>query len=232
VTVAQDGKAPTELAQTLDRGLQVLEFLGSSVNGFTATEVAQHLGVHRSIAARLLATLTHRKFATRLNDGRYVIGTGLFSLARMVSRDLVSVATPMLRDATERTVATSVLHVADGDEAVTVLSIEPPAANFRVGMRVGARGPLDLAAHGLAILAGRAPKPGERPEVAQARERGYAVTTGEVVPGYTGLSAPVYVGGEATASVGLVIPASRSAEVPDLALEVIKLAEALSLANG
>jgi DNA-binding IclR family transcriptional regulator len=67
---------------------------------------------------------------------------------------------------------------------------------------------------------------------AEARERGYAVTTGEVVPGYTGMSAPVYVNGEATASVGLVIPASRAAEVPELALEVIKLAEALSLANG
>jgi len=230
--VAQDAKVPTEIAQTLDRGLQVLEFLGSSVNGFTATEVAQQIGVHRSIAARLLATLANRKFATRLADGRYVIGTGLFSLARMVSRDLVSVATPMLRDATERVVATSVLHVADGDEVVTVLSIEPPSANFRVGMRVGARGPLDLAAHGIAILAGRPSLPGERPEVAQARERGYAVTTGEVVPGYTGLSAPVYVGGEATASVGLVIPASRGVEVPELAGEVVKLAQALSVANG
>jgi DNA-binding IclR family transcriptional regulator len=230
--VAEDAKAPTEIAQTLDRGLQVLEFLGSSADGYTATEVAQHLGVHRSIAARLLATLTNRRFATRLGDGRYVIGTGLFSLARMVSRDLASVAMPMMRDAAERVVATSVLHVADGEEVVTVLSIEPPAATFHVGMRVGARGPLDLAAHGLAILAGRSPKPGERPEVVRARERGYAVTTGEVVPGYTGLSAPVYVGGVATASVGLVIPSSRDSEVADLAVEVVKLAEALSLANG
>ncbi|WP_033294956.1 IclR family transcriptional regulator [Amycolatopsis jejuensis] len=230
--MTQEAKPQPELAQTLDRGLQVLEFLGASVNGFTATEVAQHVGIHRSIAARLLATLAHRKFATRMSDGRYVIGTGLFSLARMVSRDLISIATPMLRDATERVVATSVLHVADGDEVVTVLSIEPPSANFRVGMRVGARGPLDLAAHGVAILAGRPAQPGERALVSQARERGYATTTGEVVPGYTGLSAPVYIGGEATASVGLVIPAARGDEVPELAAEVLKLAEALSLASG
>ena len=52
------------------------------------------------------------------------------------------------------------------------------------------------------------------------------------MPGYTGLSAPVYVGGEATASVGLVIPEARGIEVPELSVEVIKLAEALSLASG
>lgn len=232
MAVAGEAKTPGDIAQTLDRGLQVLEFLGSSTNGYTATEVAQHIGVHRSIAARLLATLSCRKFATRLADGRYVIGTGLFSLARMVSRDLVSLATPLLRDATERVVATSVLHVADGDEVVTVLSIEPPAANFRVGMRVGARGPLDVAAHGIAILAGRAPTSGERPDVTKARSQGYAATTGEVVPGYTGLSAPVFVKGEATASVGLVIPESRGLEVPDLAAEVVAMAKALSLASA
>jgi DNA-binding IclR family transcriptional regulator len=209
----------------------VLEFLGSAESGYTATEVAHFIGVHRSIAARLLATLAYRKFATRLADGRYVIGTGLFSLARQVSRDLVSVATPMLREAAERFVATSVLHVADGDEVVTVLSIEPPAANFRVGMRVGARGPLEVAAHGVAILAGRPPRAAERQEVERARELGYAATTGEVVPGYTGLSAPVYAGGIATASVGLVIPESRGGEVPALAKDVIRMAEALSLVS-
>jgi DNA-binding IclR family transcriptional regulator len=230
--VAGEARAPGDIAQTLDRGLQVLEFLGSSANGYTATDVAHHLGVHRSIAARPLATLAYRKFATRLADGRYVIGTGLFSLARMVSRDLVSLATPMLRDATERVVATSVLHVADGEEVVTVLSIEPPAASFRVGMRVGARGPLDLAAHGVAILAGRPPRPGERSAVTTARQQGYATTTGEVVPGYTGLSAPVYLRGEAAASVGLVIPESRGVEVPKLAVEVVAMAEALSLASA
>lgn len=228
--MSTQAEPPAELAQTLDRGLRVLEFLGSSTNGYTASEVSQHIGVHRSIAARLLATLAYRRFATRHADGRFVIGAGVFSLARMVARDLVSTAQPMLRDATERTVATSVLHVADGDEVVTVLSIEPPAANFRVGMRVGARGPLDLAAHGMAILAGRPAVEGERPEIGEARKRGYAISTGEVVPGYTGLSAPVRVDGLVTASVGLVIPQARRGEVDQLARDVLVISDALSLA--
>ncbi|GAA1507487.1 IclR family transcriptional regulator [Nocardioides humi] len=230
--MAESRKASSEIAQTLDRGLQVLEFLGTSAEGFTATEVAQHVGVHRSIVARLLGTLAHRNFVARLSDGRYVIGSGIFTLARMVSKDLISLATPMLRDATQRVVATSVLHVADGDEAVTMLSIEPPAANFRVGMRVGARVPLSLAANGIAILAGREPVPGERPEVDEARRRGFAMTTGEIVPGYTGIAAPVYTGDRATASVGLVIPEARIGEASDLADEVMTLARALSLASG
>lgn len=227
-----ESKAPGELAQTLDRGLRVLEFLGKAAEGFTATEVAQHIGVHRSIAARLLATLTYRGFASKMTDGRYVIGTGVFRLARMVARDLMSVAQPMLRDATDRIVATSVLHIADGDEVVTLLSIEPPTASFRVGMRVGARGPLDLAAHGLAILAGREYIEGERAEVTEARRLGYSMTTGEVVPGYTGISAPVRVSGQVDASVGLVVPESRASEQEKLAAEVLELAEALSLAAG
>lgn len=230
--MAENQKASSEIAQTLDRGLRVLELLGTSAEGFTATEVAQRVGVHRSIVARLLGTLEHRNFVTRLSDGRYVVGSGIFTLARMVSRDLVSLATPMLRDATERVVATSVLHVADGEEAVTILSIEPPAASFRVGMRVGARVPLSLAANGIAILAGREPVPGERPETAEARARGYAMTTGEIVPGYTGIAAPVYTSDRATASVGLVIPEARINEVPVLADEVMALARALSLASG
>nr|WP_272919239.1 helix-turn-helix domain-containing protein [Streptomyces sp. SID8352] len=220
------------MAQTLDRGLRVLEYLGTAPEGFTATEVAQYIGVHRSIAARLLVTLTHRGFASKLADGRYIVGTSVFRLARMVARDLVSVAQPMLRDATDRTMATSVLHIADGDEVVTLLSIEPPSATFRVGMRVGARGPLDLAAHGVAILAGREPVEGERAEIARSRELGYAVTTGVVVPGYTGISAPVVVNGQVDASVGLVVPDSRASELGTLTAEVLGLAEALSLAAG
>ena len=46
--------------QTLDRGLEVLDFASQSADGVSVAEVAEHLGVHRAIAHRLVATLAGR----------------------------------------------------------------------------------------------------------------------------------------------------------------------------
>ncbi|MGH3586009.1 MAG: helix-turn-helix domain-containing protein, partial [Pseudonocardia sp.] len=141
---------PTEIAQTLDRGLQVLEMLATVDGGLLPSEVATRLGVHRTIAARLLATLLRRGFVSKRRDGRYALGTTLLSLARQVSGNLLVIATPLLTEIAERLDATAVLHVADGEESVSVASIEPRTATFTVGLRMGGRHPLTVAADGLA----------------------------------------------------------------------------------
>lgn len=219
---------PTEIAQTLDRGLHVLELLAGVDGGLLPSEVAQRLGVHRTIAARLLATLLRRGFVSRRRDGRYTLGAALLSLARQVSGNLLVVATPLLTEIAERLDATAVLHVADGDEAVALASIEPRMATFHLGVRPGGRHPLSVAADGLAILAGRPPAPDERPEVSTARRLGYAVTSGRLIPGFTGISAPVRLDGWADASVGIVIPVGRRHDERALAHEVRTVADKIA----
>lgn len=219
---------PAEIAQTLDRGLQVLEALASHTDGLSPTDVAHEIGVHRSIAARLLTTLLARGYVMRRPDGRYVLGSTLITLARQVSRNLLVVAAPLLSEAAERLGVTAVLHIADRDEAVAIASIEPRNAQFHVGIYPGTRHPLGTAASGLAILAGRPPQPGERPEVTEARLRGYALTTGELVPNVTGVSAGVRLEGSTQASLGLIMPADERRDHRPLGHEVMALAEKVS----
>ncbi|GLZ43762.1 helix-turn-helix domain-containing protein [Actinokineospora sp. NBRC 105648] len=221
---------PVEIAQTLDRGLQVLEVLAGAQDGLSPTDVAAELGVHRSIVARLLATLLNRGYVGRRRDGRYVLGTALLSLARQVSNNLLVVAGPVLADASERLGLTVVLHVADADDAVALASVEPRNAAFHVGIRPGSRHPLPQAASGQAILAGRPAVAGEDPEITAAREHGFARTTSKLVPNFTGIAAPITIAGTAEASVGLIVPVQHTHDEDALAREVVTLADRIGRA--
>ncbi len=221
-----------QIAQTLDRGLQILETLSRAPSGMTITELAGEHGLHRSIAARLLVTLAKRGFVTRSPDGRYSLGYTVFTLARAVSNNAVLATTPLMLEAATELNATIVYHVADGEETITIGSIEPPSGTFRVGMRPGARHPISVAAHGMAILAARPPRRGERPEIEEARRRGYAVSIGEVLPGFAGVCAPIVISGACDASVGCVVPRDRSNEFEKLGDAVIHLADRMSLIFG
>ena len=78
-----------ETSQTLDRGLTVLQLLGSreDTDGMTVTELASALGVGRSIVYRLVATLEVKDFVTRREDGRIRLGPGITWLAQCVPPD-------------------------------------------------------------------------------------------------------------------------------------------------
>lgn len=220
-----------EIAQTLDRGLQILEAIGHHSDGLSVADLVETLGVNRTVVARLLNTLEARGFVER-RRGRYLVGVAVLSLARRSGGGLTGLAMPLLESAAEKLNATAVLHVADGDEAVTLASIESPGATYRMGFRVGARTPMGVAAHGLAILAGRPPVSGERKEVSEARAVGYAVTSGEVLPGHVGISSPIKVGGRCEASIGVVVTESNQYSVEELGREMVRMAERLALELG
>jgi DNA-binding IclR family transcriptional regulator len=58
-------------SQTLARGLSVLQAIATSRVGLTVQEVADHVGVHRTIAYRLLSTLAQFRLVGKGEDGRY-----------------------------------------------------------------------------------------------------------------------------------------------------------------
>ena len=86
---------------------------------------------------------------------------------------------------------TAFLVVADGDEAVTIDSVEPTSLNAHVAYRPGTRHPIDRGAPGLALLAGRKPVAGERTEVSHAREVGWARSEAEVIAGMASVAVPI-----------------------------------------
>ncbi|MFT3864965.1 MAG: helix-turn-helix domain-containing protein [Solirubrobacterales bacterium] len=188
---AAEKKAATPAgAQTLARGLTALQLICDSSGGLTIQEVAEHLDVHRTVAARLLATLGQFHLVSRL-DGRYQPGAGLAALGAAFDNNLREVSIPVLRKLADATLATASLLVAEGEEQVAIAVIVPFGVAYHLSFREGSRYPIDRGSAGLALLAGASPQPNEREAVAEARERGWVLTHGEVEPNAYGLAVPV-----------------------------------------
>jgi DNA-binding IclR family transcriptional regulator len=113
---ANDTAAPS---QTLDRGLAALECVALSEQPMSIADIADHIGVHRSIAYRLIRTLEARNLIERDDHGLYRPAARLAVLARSVRLDLRTAARPELRRLADALVMTAFLVVRNGDEAVT-----------------------------------------------------------------------------------------------------------------
>jgi DNA-binding IclR family transcriptional regulator len=178
-------------SQTLDRGLACLEFVAASDRAVSVDATALALGLHRSIVYRLLRTLELRHLVERDSDGDYSAGTYLAVLSRSVRRTLRAAAAPLLAGLAEDLQMTAFLVVADGDQAVTIDSVEPTSLNAHVAYRPGTRHPIDRGAPGIALLAGRPASKGERAEVTRARTIGWAESEAEVIAGMASIAVPV-----------------------------------------
>jgi DNA-binding IclR family transcriptional regulator len=186
--MSNDTLAPS---QTLDRGLACLDFVAAADRPVSVDATAAALGLHRSIVYRLLRTLELRHMVERDSEGDYSAGAYLAVLSRSVRRSLRAAAAPVLANLAEDLQMTAFLVVADGDEAVTIDSVEPTSLNAHVAYRPGTRHALDRGAPGIALLAGRPALKGERPEVTSARTDGWARSEAEVIAGMASIAVPI-----------------------------------------
>lgn len=182
-----------EISQTLDRGLRVLEVLAATPDGLTMTELAARLDVNRTVVHRLVTTLERHALVRRDARGRLRVGLGVLRLGAAVQPVLRDLATPVLRELAEGVGCTAHLTVADGEEALALVVVEPTWTDYHVGYRVGSRHPLGQGAAGRAILLGRGGDPTP-----------YVVTVGELQAGARGLAAPVRGVPGLEASIGIV----------------------------
>lgn len=218
-------------AQTLGRGIQVLEVLADAGDPLPVATIAGRLGVDRSVVYRLLRTLAHHRLVTRMGDGRVRLGTGLLALSSRLSGDLQTAAAPELSSLAADLGATAFITIEDDGEAVCLAAAEPRHTHVHVAYRPGLRHSLDQGASAVALRAGRAPIDGERSQVAEARALGYAISHSEVQPGTIAVAAPIRGPGsrDAIASVAVVSLAGTfdaDAAVP----RVIAAAEAITKA--
>lgn len=202
--MTEDGEgAPA--SQTLDRGIRVLEHLAATREPQSIATVAAAVGVHRSIAYRLLRTLEAHRLVERDDAGSYGVGLAVVGLSRSVRRTLQAAATPELAQLVRSLGMTAFLVVRDGDEAVTVNAVEPRDSPAHVAFRPGNRHPVGLGATGLALLVPDEPSPDDRADLVTARARGWASTLGEVIPGMRAVAAPVRHADGSTAGALAVI---------------------------
>ncbi|WP_457966917.1 helix-turn-helix domain-containing protein [Arthrobacter sp. D1-29] len=186
---------PRDGNQTLRRGLRVLLEVADSKDGLSVQQVSEMLGVHRSIAYRLLQTLADYRMVTRSRAGLYIPGARLATLAGTYLPNLRDVASPAMLALADRLQSTIALFVEEGEEVVAVSMVEPTTPVHHISFQPGMRTPLTLGAAGYAILAGGAPSADEPANVAVAREKGYARSHSEVEAGAFGVAAWIPMGG-------------------------------------
>lgn len=190
--------------QTFARGLQALLAIADSKDGLTVQQVSEMLGVHRSIAYRLVQTLTDFGLATRRGDGAYIPGARLATLADAYHPRLRDAAGPVMHALADRLQATVALFVEQGGTALAIVMVEPTTAAHHLAFRPGMRTPLTRGAAGYAILAAGPPVAGEPDQVAAARERGYATSHAEVEAGQHAVAAWIPMEGSTRACLNLI----------------------------
>ena len=179
-------------SQTLARGLNALQLVAEAPAGLTVQQVADGIGVHRTIAYRLLGTLSQFRFVAKGQDGRYRPAAGLAVLGASFDRNVRQLSLPTLRTLADDLGTTVSLLVAEGDQQVAVAVIVPTQVAYQLAFHEGSRYPLDRGAAGIALLASMPPRPDERDLVVRAREQEWVITHGEIEPNTYGLAVPVH----------------------------------------
>jgi DNA-binding IclR family transcriptional regulator len=179
-------------SQTLARGLSVLDAVATSRVGLTVQQVADHVGVHRTIAYRLLSTLAQFRLVAKGEDGRYRSAAGLAVLGATFDNNVRQLAMPTLRELADDLGTTVSLLIAEGDQQVAVAVIVPSRVSYQLSFHEGSRYPLDRGAAGIALLASMPPRPDERKLVPETRRQGWVITHGEIEPNTYGLAVPVH----------------------------------------
>jgi len=233
-TADKSGQPRDGRVGALLHGLAVLDMFSRDRPVVGIAEVSRQLGVHRSTASRLAATLAMAGYLEPAGEqGRYRLAAKLSTLGEIAAagNELRQAALPPLRELVSLLGETGHLGILDGADAVTVAVVDG-WQTVRMHSWVGKRSPAHCSSMGKALLAGLGPAdltaryPGpvlpartantitSRDELdtclAEARERGYATDREELEPHLCCVAAPVYGrDGTVVASVSVSGPASR-----------------------
>lgn len=227
-------EAPAGGVQSVDRALTILEVLARRGES-GVTEISAELGVHKSTAFRLVATLEQHGLVEQVEGrGKYRLGVGLLRLAGATTArlDVVQEARPILKQLASDCAETVNLATLSGGSALYLDQVAGPSA---LGSHnwVGQHIPLHATSNGKVLLAwlddatlketlGRLPAYTERTvtgratlrrELDQVREAGYAVAVDELEVGLAAVAAPVRgAHGEVVASISVSGPTFRLTE--------------------
>jgi DNA-binding IclR family transcriptional regulator len=255
---ARQGIQSVELAMLALRAIE--EGRGPmSLSQIAAASGMQPSKVHRYLVSLARIGLVAQSPTTGLYDlGPAMRRLGVESLRRLDEVSLVTEHLPGLRERTGHAVNLAVW----GDHGPVIVRWEYGAHALPITVRVGATMPLLNSAVGLAFLAylpgtltgpvlraqadddnagdntaNAGPEDSDR--IAELRaevlDRGYALTTGGVIPGVTSLAAPVFgVGDSLPLVLALAMPSRQAPEeqLPDLAAELLRTARAASTDLG
>jgi len=238
-----NGGAEGATVQSVDRALTILEALARSGEA-GVTELAADLGVHKSTAFRLVATLEAHGLVEQTEDrGKYRLGVGLLRLAGATTSrlDVVQEARPLCRKLASDTGETVNIAVL-ADRSALYLDQASGSSALQTHNWVGQHIPLHATSNGKVLLCGLEPerleallgalpaytdmtitkKSALRAELGKVREQGYALAVDELEIGLTAAAAPIHNNhGDVIASMSVSGPTFRLGE--DKIERVVKL---------
>lgn len=204
------------LSLTLSRGITLLEYVCAVETAPSIGQVAEHLGVHRSAAYRLLRTLEAHYLVRRDEAGKIHPAAGLTNLARGVENSLQTVGLPVMTKIADALEMSCFIAVAQGTDCFTLVTVEATTSHA-VTQHPGTRHHLDRGAPGIALLSGLTQQQREdlaglelsdkvQAHLRQAEVNGYATSHDEVIPGVGSVAVPLMAAGQLPAALAVVYP--------------------------
>lgn len=205
----------TETVTAIERAADVLALFANSGPTLGVTEIAQTLGLSKTVVYRVLSSFRAKGFVDfdeqtrRYSMGPMVLTLGLTYLDRIDVRDLAREAMKRLSDQTNET---ATLSVRSGWTRVYIEQVTP-TRDIKMVVPLGRPFPLHAGGSSKALLAFLTREEQEtylempllrltpltvidpdqlRKELAAVRQRGYAVTMGERQSGAGAVAAPVF----------------------------------------
>jgi len=232
--------------QAVRRAVNLLEALAKTRRSAPLGELSRRVGLNKSTAYQLLATLQALGLVEKDRESRsYRLGPKMLELATsfLDGSDLIAKFQPILQDMRNRINETATLHLLVGDHRVMAAKAES-SHPIRLSANVGEASSLMRGAGGKAIIAFMEPARIEsllaqavkdrrlkKTEIAgllkdlkEIRAKGFSMSKGEHIPGAFGISVPLFnAEGEVIASLGLSGPLERcSFSLRDNAIAILK----------
>lgn len=199
--------------RSVDRAVSLLLALGVREEEVGVSEIARSLGLHKSTASRLLATLQRHGLVEQNGDsGKYRLGLALIHLGGVAEKtiDLPAIAMPELMGVARSIREVTTLGVLRSDAVMTIAWAH---ASGMGNSRSGTSLPLHATAPGKVLLSSRPERELVRlsklgftaytpntivrldlllEEIARVRKRGFATAFGEHTPGVDAVAVPVF----------------------------------------
>lgn len=135
------------------KAIDILSLFSASEPRLTLAEISGRLGLHKSTAHHLLASLLSRGFVEKVEGDHYALGTAIIALTQgvRVNAELRDRAAPLLRELADSCHDSVYLTVLDGDCSLYIYAVESPR-RLRARTAVGDRAHLHCTGVGKAAL--------------------------------------------------------------------------------
>jgi DNA-binding IclR family transcriptional regulator len=225
---------PRDVLASAERALRALELIAAAPGPLPAKALAHQLGASLGTSYRVLHTLEHEGYAVRLGHGCYGLGPKLSVLLQAFQQrlDPAEIARPLVAELAGAVEEDAYLAVMRRGEVAIAEVVRASQSVHLIEPGVGFSRVAHVAAIGKALLAACPAETiddylGSRPlpsctsrtlvarraikrDLAETRERGYAVEIEELAEGCCCVAAPVLDRGGATvASIGVSMPVAR-----------------------